>query len=130
MFTEQQTDALVEPIARALRDGVEYQYVEAGADHPAETPPRAIIHIDDTKDAGPAAFRADALLRRGAVVMLIGRPVPIPCQRVADLAREGIVVLITCGPTFRFWWAHLERLGLTDRTLAFGIGDPTRRMDS
>lgn len=129
MFTEQEADHLIEPIARALRDGVDYQHVAPGGDLPTETPPRAIVHIDDTAAAGPGAFQADALIARGDVVMLIEHPIPIPCQKLADLARKGPVVLITCGPTFRFWWHHLEKLGLKDRVAALGMSDPTRRLD-
>lgn len=116
----------MEAIARAIREGV--GYIEARADDlPKEISGPTLILIDD-RGRGPQAWNAENLLRSAYAIQLVEDGYPFDGKIVADMARRGVFVLISCGPTFRAWYQYLETLGVLDNALAQGFSDPTGRL--
>jgi hypothetical protein len=113
-------------IRHAVRVGVKYQLVKFGDELPSELhKPFSILHIDDAGNAGPAAFGVDALLKQAGAIYLWEEGTPVfDALTIAKIALECPLVLISCGATFRFWFHHVETLGLLPKTMARAVTNP------
>lgn len=117
----------IEAIAAAIKDGVKYSVIEAGAEPPHSLPSRAIFHIDDITNLGPQGFKVDGLLDAAFAIYLIEEGHPFEGHLVAKMARDGVFLLVNTGPSLRLWFNHIAKLGLLEKTLVQTIsGDPRR----
>src|SRR5689334_17118095 len=115
----------MEAIKDAIRVGARYQRVKFGDELPAQLHrPISILHITDNDNNGPAAFNADALLREAGAIYLYEEGAPFDGLTVAKVAMQCPIVLISCGATFRFWFHHIEKLGLLASTCARALTNP------